>query len=151
MLNSTIYKLFHSQVFSRRLDVYVMYDVNMKLPHNSTKQNISIDIRNKTFFYFKYIFLHLTAFICSPYFLFYKSVYSCFPGRVIISGAEDGLIAISSPTTGMTVRMLSDHKGAPITDIHASFHKVSFSIVLNIYFTIEILQLLAFLVSHSNR
>lgn len=47
-----------------------------------------------------------------------------FLGRVIVSGAEDGLIAISSPTTGMTVRILNDHKGAPITDLHVSLHKV---------------------------
>ncbi len=45
-------------------------------------------------------------------------------GRVVISGGKDGLIAVSSPTTGMTVRMLNDHKGAPITDIHVSSHKV---------------------------
>ncbi|KAK3091415.1 hypothetical protein FSP39_019740, partial [Pinctada imbricata] len=38
-------------------------------------------------------------------------------GRMIISGGKDGLIAISSPTTGMTVRVISDHKGAPITNI----------------------------------
>lgn len=41
-------------------------------------------------------------------------------GRVIISGAEDGLLAISSPSTGLTVRLLNDHKGAPITCIHVS-------------------------------
>ncbi|XP_065066075.1 WD repeat-containing protein 90-like [Rhopilema esculentum] len=44
-------------------------------------------------------------------------------GRVIISGAEDGSLAVSSPATGMTVRMLKDHRGAPITDIHVSAHK----------------------------
>lgn len=38
-------------------------------------------------------------------------------GRMIISGGSDGLIAVSSPTTGMTVRVISDHKGAPITNI----------------------------------
>ncbi len=47
-----------------------------------------------------------------------------FLGRVVISGGKDGLIAVSSPTTGMIVRMLNDHKGAPITDIHVSSHKV---------------------------
>ena len=46
-------------------------------------------------------------------------------GRVIVSGGSDGLIAISSPATGMTVRMLNDHKGASITDIHVSLHRVS--------------------------
>ena len=44
---------------------------------------------------------------------------------MIISGAEDGSLAVSSPATGMTVRMLKDHRGAPITDIHVSSHKVS--------------------------
>ncbi|XP_072042911.1 WD repeat-containing protein 90-like [Amphiura filiformis] len=38
-------------------------------------------------------------------------------GHVIISGGSDGLIAISSPTTGMTMRVINDHKGAPITDM----------------------------------
>lgn len=38
-------------------------------------------------------------------------------GRMLLSGGSDGLIAISSPTTGMTVRVISDHKGAPITNI----------------------------------
>ncbi|XP_053384270.1 WD repeat-containing protein 90-like isoform X2 [Mercenaria mercenaria] len=38
-------------------------------------------------------------------------------GTMIISGGSDGLIAVSSPTTGMTVRVISDHKGAPITNI----------------------------------
>ncbi|XP_068672849.1 WD repeat-containing protein 90-like isoform X2 [Montipora foliosa] len=44
-------------------------------------------------------------------------------GRVIISGSEDGLLAISSPSTGLTVRLLNDHRGAPITCIHVSFVK----------------------------
>lgn len=46
---------------------------------------------------------------------------------MIISGAEDGLLAISSPSTGLTVRLLNDHKGAPITCIHVSFVKVNVS------------------------
>ncbi|XP_033117799.1 WD repeat-containing protein 90-like isoform X4 [Anneissia japonica] len=41
-------------------------------------------------------------------------------GRVILSGGQDGLIAVSSPATGMTVRVINDHKGAPITDIKVS-------------------------------
>ena len=36
---------------------------------------------------------------------------------MILSGGSDGLVAVSSPTTGMTVRVLNDHKGAPITCI----------------------------------
>lgn len=38
-------------------------------------------------------------------------------GRMILSGGSDGLVAVSSPTTGMTVRVISDHKGAPISCI----------------------------------
>ena len=45
-------------------------------------------------------------------------------GRVIISGAEDGLLAISSPSTGLTVRLLNDHKGASIACLHVSSVKV---------------------------
>ena len=56
-----------------------------------------------------------------------------YAGRVIISGAEDGLIAVSSPTTGMTVRTLTDHKNAPISDIHVSSHKVCILRFLRLY------------------
>ncbi|XP_035694518.1 WD repeat-containing protein 90-like [Branchiostoma floridae] len=42
-------------------------------------------------------------------------------GRAILSGASDGLIAVSSPTTGMTLRILNDHKGAPITAMDTIF------------------------------
>ncbi|WAQ96619.1 WDR90-like protein [Mya arenaria] len=38
-------------------------------------------------------------------------------GSMILSGGSDGLIAVSSPTTGVTVRVIGDHKGAPITNI----------------------------------
>lgn len=38
-------------------------------------------------------------------------------GMMILSGGDDGLIAVSSPTTGITVRVISDHKGAPIMNI----------------------------------
>ncbi|XP_071943850.1 WD repeat-containing protein 90-like [Antedon mediterranea] len=44
-------------------------------------------------------------------------------GRVILSGGQDGLIAVSSPATGMTVRVINDHKGAPITDIKVNIKK----------------------------
>ncbi|XP_074742639.1 WD repeat-containing protein 90 isoform X2 [Strix uralensis] len=36
-------------------------------------------------------------------------------GEMILSGGKDGLVAISSPRTGMTIRVLADHKGSPIT------------------------------------
>uniref|UniRef100_A0A8C7HMN6 WD repeat-containing protein 90 n=1 Tax=Oncorhynchus kisutch TaxID=8019 RepID=A0A8C7HMN6_ONCKI len=38
-------------------------------------------------------------------------------GQVILSAGRDGLMAVSSPVTGLTVRLISDHKGAPITTI----------------------------------
>ncbi|XP_069036890.1 WD repeat-containing protein 90 [Lepisosteus oculatus] len=38
-------------------------------------------------------------------------------GQVIISGGKDGLMAVSSPRTGMTIRIISDHKGALISTI----------------------------------
>ncbi|XP_071478368.1 WD repeat-containing protein 90-like [Diadema antillarum] len=41
-------------------------------------------------------------------------------GHVILSGSWKGLIAVSNPTTGMTMRVIQDHKGAPITDIRVS-------------------------------
>ncbi|KAL3876292.1 hypothetical protein ACJMK2_034157, partial [Sinanodonta woodiana] len=41
-------------------------------------------------------------------------------GHMIISGGSDGLIAVSSPTTGMTVRVITDHKGTSITSIEVS-------------------------------
>ena len=34
-----------------------------------------------------------------------------------MSGGVDGVVAISSPATGLTVRLIQDHKGAPITDM----------------------------------
>uniref|UniRef100_A0A8B9M989 WD repeat-containing protein 90 n=1 Tax=Accipiter nisus TaxID=211598 RepID=A0A8B9M989_9AVES len=36
-------------------------------------------------------------------------------GEMILSGGKDGLVAVSSPRTGMTIRILADHKGSPIT------------------------------------
>ncbi|KAK0687680.1 WDR90 protein, partial [Pygoscelis papua] len=36
-------------------------------------------------------------------------------GEMILSGGKDGLMAVSSPRTGMTIRVLADHKGSPIT------------------------------------
>ena len=44
---------------------------------------------------------------------------------MIISGGSDGLIAVSSPTTGMTVRVITDHKGAPITNIDVTNKEVN--------------------------
>lgn len=41
-------------------------------------------------------------------------------GEVIISGGKDGLMAVSSPRTGITIRIISDHKGSPITTIECT-------------------------------
>jgi hypothetical protein len=43
---------------------------------------------------------------------------------MILSGGRDGLIAISSRTTGMTVRVITDQQGAPITCIDVQFVQV---------------------------
>uniref|UniRef100_A0A3B4T934 WD repeat domain 90 n=1 Tax=Seriola dumerili TaxID=41447 RepID=A0A3B4T934_SERDU len=38
-------------------------------------------------------------------------------GHVILSGSKNGLVAVSSPVNGATIRVIRDHKGAPITTI----------------------------------
>ncbi|XP_041063040.1 WD repeat-containing protein 90 [Carcharodon carcharias] len=44
-------------------------------------------------------------------------------GEVVISGGKDGLMAVSSPRTGITIRVISDHKGSPITTIECARKK----------------------------
>ncbi|XP_058477467.1 WD repeat-containing protein 90 isoform X2 [Solea solea] len=39
-------------------------------------------------------------------------------GHVILSGGKNGLVAVSSSVNGATIRVIRDHKGAPITAIH---------------------------------
>ena len=41
-------------------------------------------------------------------------------GHVVISGCADGVVAISNPASGLVVRVISDHQGAPITDLQYS-------------------------------
>ncbi|XP_068381046.1 WD repeat-containing protein 90 [Eschrichtius robustus] len=41
-------------------------------------------------------------------------------GQTILSGDKDGLVAVSRPRTGMTFRVLSDHRGAPICTIQST-------------------------------
>lgn len=48
-------------------------------------------------------------------------------GEVIISGGKDGLMAVSSPRTGITIRIISDHKGSPITTIECTQKRVRFT------------------------
>lgn len=46
------------------------------------------------------------------------------PGQTIISGDKDGLVAVSQPRTGLTFRILSDHRGAPISTIQSTSKEV---------------------------
>jgi len=41
-------------------------------------------------------------------------------GQTILSGDKDGLVAVSRPRTGMTFRVLSDHRGALISTIQST-------------------------------
>ncbi|XP_064376546.1 WD repeat-containing protein 90 isoform X2 [Dromaius novaehollandiae] len=41
-------------------------------------------------------------------------------GEIVLSGGKDGVVAVSSPRTGMTIRILTDHKGSPITVIQCT-------------------------------
>ncbi|KGL85799.1 WD repeat-containing protein 90, partial [Charadrius vociferus] len=41
-------------------------------------------------------------------------------GEMILSGGKDGLVAVSSPHTGMTIHVLAEHKGSPITVLQCS-------------------------------
>ncbi|XP_066869044.1 WD repeat-containing protein 90 isoform X9 [Kogia breviceps] len=45
-------------------------------------------------------------------------------GQTILSGDKDGLVAVSHPRTGMTFRVLSDHRGAPICTIQSTRREV---------------------------
>ncbi|XP_074646351.1 WD repeat-containing protein 90-like [Tubulanus polymorphus] len=49
-----------------------------------------------------------------------------YDGRMIISGGCDGLVAISSAPTGITVRIINDHKGAPINCIDVTPNQDAF-------------------------
>ncbi|ESO96709.1 hypothetical protein LOTGIDRAFT_147184, partial [Lottia gigantea] len=44
-------------------------------------------------------------------------------GRMIISGSQDGILCVSSITTGLTVRLINDHKGSPISQIDITVKK----------------------------
>ncbi|KAF7239262.1 WD repeat-containing protein 90 [Varanus komodoensis] len=46
-------------------------------------------------------------------------------GEIILSGGKDGLMAVSSPRTGMTVRVLADHRSSPISVIHCTRKQAS--------------------------
>ena len=40
--------------------------------------------------------------------------------HVIMSGCAGGLVAISNLKSGLVIRLITDHKGAPITDLQAA-------------------------------
>lgn len=44
-------------------------------------------------------------------------VYFYHTGHVLLSGCKDGLIAVSNVSSGLVVRVIQDHRGAPITDL----------------------------------
>lgn len=46
------------------------------------------------------------------------------PGEMILSGGKDGIVAVSSPRTGMTIHVLADHKGSPITVLQCTRKQV---------------------------
>ncbi|XP_056359041.1 WD repeat-containing protein 90 isoform X2 [Oenanthe melanoleuca] len=41
-------------------------------------------------------------------------------GEMILSGGKDGIVAVSSPRTGMTIHVLADHRGSPITALQCT-------------------------------
>lgn len=45
-------------------------------------------------------------------------------GEMILSGGKDGIVAVSSPRTGMTIHVLADHKGSPITVLQCTRKQV---------------------------
>ena len=51
------------------------------------------------------------------------------PGQTIVSGDKDGLVAVSQPCTGMTFRVLSDHRGAPICALQSTRKEVTWSLL----------------------
>lgn len=46
-------------------------------------------------------------------------------GHVILSAEKNGLVAVSSPVNGATIRVIKDHKGAMITTIQCVIEQVS--------------------------
>ena len=46
-------------------------------------------------------------------FIFHVIIF-VFAASVVISGDADGFIALTSALTGMTLRVINDHKGAPM-------------------------------------
>ena len=43
-----------------------------------------------------------------------------FVDNVLMSGCAAGLVAISNLKSGLVIRVISDHRGAPITDLQTA-------------------------------
>ena len=41
----------------------------------------------------------------------------CAVGRVLLAGSGEGVVAASSVTSGLVVKVIQDHRGAPVTDL----------------------------------
>ena len=61
--------------------------------------------------------------VCSHFYAIFSN--QAITGRVIISGNINGQLVISSAGTGMTVRVLHDHRTAAISAIEVSPHHIS--------------------------
>ena len=48
---------------------------------------------------------------------------------MIISGCAEGMVAVSNSASGLVVRVISDHQGAPITDLQSSSNTLMVNMV----------------------
>lgn len=48
-------------------------------------------------------------------------------GCVLLSGSAEGLIAVSNVSCGLVVRVVQDHRGAPITDLSVARETIQVS------------------------
>ena len=62
---------------------------------------------------------------------------------MVISGCADGVVAVSNPKSGLVVRVISDHEGAPITDLQSSANTLMVC-VLDTPYNLRIFSLLIF-------
>ena len=68
-------------------------------------------------------------------------------GCVVISGCADGVVAVSNPSSGLVVWVISDHEGAPITDLQSSANTLMVC-VSDTPYNLRIFSLLMFNVLH---
>ncbi|XP_072273486.1 WD repeat-containing protein 90 isoform X2 [Pyxicephalus adspersus] len=88
-------------------------------PHNASGQRIAAGYSDGTIRIFSVSKTEMEMKI-HPHPCAVTSIAFSLRGGVLLSGGKDGLMAISSTRTGMTTRVLSDHKGSPITTIQFS-------------------------------